>query len=166
MIKVFDRTLIVLGIAALLPAFSVKLSGMWFLVSDELNVLYTFILGIAVMYLVDIICSRERKVVPVILLAACTGIGLIAYGRNADYGTGCMGVLLVLMLFLIRKFNIGQEKGKYIQGVLTFLWGVLFYGILLQNWTNSICTLIPAVMVMFYNRKPGKVSALLKKAFM
>ena len=161
--KKTDRTHIVLGIAALLPVFSVKLSGMWFLVSDELNVLYTFMFGIAIMYLVDIICCRKRKAVQIILLSACIVIGMIAYCNNADYG--CMGAFLVLILFLVWKFSICQEKGKYIQGCLIFLWGMLFYGIMLQNWTNAICTLIPAVLVMFYNQKPGKVPALLKKSF-
>lgn len=163
--KKIDKSLICLVAVMALPAFSLKIAGTWIIVSDELNVLYTFILGIAVLYLADSIADKNKSFLQTALLTACTGICLIAYGMNADYGIGCMGVILILVLYLIRKYDVFHEKLKYIQGITIFLWGMIFYGVMLHNWINGLFTLIPAILIMFYNQKAGTVSTILKRSF-
>ena len=64
-------------------------------------------------------------------------------GLRADYGTGFVGLLLVLGLALLGR---AQRPGPA-QAVFVLAWGAVFYGCYQQNWPMLAGLLLPAALI-------------------
>jgi hypothetical protein len=151
-------SLFAVAFAAFLPIFSVKIGYIWITTPDNLNVLYTLALGLIVMFAIDKVKEKKLHIVEYIWLFLLTGLLLLAYGTNADYGIGLMGIVLIGALYLTRS-------SKYLQSGIVALWGVIYYGLVLQNWSNAFATFVPAILILIYNQKRKNKSAFSKWIF-
>ena len=143
---------------ALLPAFRLKIDYIWFFTTDSLNVLYTLALGLVLLFVIDKVSERSLHVVEYIWLFILSGLLLLAYGTNADYGIGLMGVVLIVALYLV-------QTNKFFQSGVVAVWGMIYYGLVLTNWKNAFATFIPAVFILLYNQKRGTNSVQSKWLF-
>ena len=143
-----SSSLLAVVFAAFLPVISLKVNYIWLLTPDSLNVLYTFALGLFVLFVIDKIKERELCVVEYLLLVVVAVLLLLAYGTNADYGYGLMGIALITVLYL-------TKESIFLQGGLVAIWGVIFYGLSFENWGNAFATFAPVILILLYNHERG-----------
>ena len=109
-------------LAAALAGLHLKAGGFWLWAGEDLNVLYTLALAAACLGLRDSWRGwgfAQRATAATALAAALAFLGL-----RADYGTGFVGLLLVLGLALLGR---AQRPGPA-QAVFVLAWGAVFYG--------------------------------------
>lgn len=151
-------SLFVVAVFAILPAFLLKVNYMWLLTSDSLNVLYTLTIGFALLFIIEKIKAKSLHIIEYIWLIILAGLLLLAYGTNADYGIGLMGIVLIVALYF-------AQKSKLLQSGVVAIWGVIYYGLVIGNWGNAVATLIPAFLILMYNQKRGANNVLAKWFF-
>ena len=136
--------------AALLPGMLLKAGRMW-LLADAFNVLYTLLLGAAVLWFLEGL--RTRKVWESLALGAALALVIAAYGVPADYGNHCMGILLIVGLYLAHGSRLRQAA-------VIAVWSVVLYGLIFHGWHNAVAALA-AVPVLLYRetRRPQKAAA-------
>lgn len=156
--KKIRGSLFVVAVSAILPAFLLKVNYMWILTSDSLNVLYTLTIGPVLLFIIEKTKTKSLHVVEYLWLFILAGLLLLAYGTNADYGIGLMGVVLIVALYF-------AQKSKLLQSGVVAIWGVVYYGLVIGNRGNAVATLIPAVLILMYNQKHGTNSVLAKWLF-
>lgn len=128
-------------LAAALAGLQLKAGGFWLWAGEDLNVLYTLALAAACLGLRDSWRGWEfaqRATAATALAAALAFLGL-----RADYGTGFVGLLLVLGLALLGR---AQWPGPA-QAVYVLAWGAVFYGCYQQNWPMLAGLLLPAALI-------------------
>lgn len=143
--------------ACLLPALLGKVGGIWFL-AEPLNVLYTFLLGAAFLFVIDQVRAGSLSKTQTLWLTATLLLATVVYGLRADYGTGLLGLALILGLYAA-----GQSK-RWL-GVVLLLWSVLCYGAVQGNWSYAVSALFAAVPVLLYDGLPGPTSPWAKRLF-
>ena len=151
-------SLILVGVAAILPTFMLKIKGVWILAPDFLNVLYTFLIGMVLLFLIEKIKEKQLNIIEYVWLFTLCVMLLLAYGRHADYGNALMGVILIAALYF-------AQKSKILQCSVVVIWGIVFYAVINQNWSNAIATVFPAMLILLYNGKKGSNSAPAKWIF-
>lgn len=138
--KQWNRDLLLVAVAALIPGLRVRIHGFWIL-CENTNVFYTFVMAFFCLYVLEHrydFSAKQR-----IAWCFAGAVLLIAYGLPADYGTGLLGILLIV------GFAVLQRKEQQI--LLLLLWSVLFYGLLVGSLVyTSFCSLA-AVGIMLYN---------------
>lgn len=150
-------SLLVFAATCLLPIFRLKVRYMW-LLSGELNVLYTLAVGIAFIFAIEKIKEKALLWFEYIGLLIVLVLVALAYGTNADYGIGLMGIALIVALYL-------AHKNKYYQSIIIMIWGGFYYGLVIGNWRNALATVIPSLLIMLYNQKHGSSGAFAKHFF-
>lgn len=128
-------------LAAALAGLHLKAGGFWLWAGEDLNVLYTLALAAACLGLRDSWRGwgfAQRATAATALAAALAFLGL-----RADYGTGFVGLLLVLGLALLGR---AQRPGPA-QAVYVLAWGAVFYGCYQQNWPMLAGLLPPAALI-------------------
>ena len=135
--------------AAVLPAILLKVGRMW-LLADAFNVLYTLLLGAAVLFLLDQLRTKSLKLWEGLALAAVLALLIAAYGIPADYGNYCMGILLIVGLYL-------THGSRFRQAAVIVLWSVVLYGLIFHHWHNAVAAL-SAVPILLYRetRRPQR----------
>lgn len=156
--KKMSFSLIAVFLSAILPTFKLKAGYVWILAPGSLNVLYTLALGLVVMFVIDKVKEKTLHIAEYVWLILLTGLLLLAYGTNADYGIGLMGIVLIGALYLTQKSKLYQC------GVVT-IWGIIYYGFIFRNWGNVIATFLPAILILLYNQKRKNKSAFAKWIF-
>ena len=141
-------SLFVVAVSAILPAFRLKVNYMWILTPDSLNILYTLTIGLVLLFIIEKVENKSLHIVEYLWLFILAGLLLLAYGTNADYGIGFMGVILIVALYF-------TQKSKLLQSGVVAIWGVVYYGFVIGNRGNAVATLIPAVLILMYNQKRG-----------
>lgn len=128
-------------LAAALAGLRLKAGGTWLWAGDDLNVLYTLALAAACLG----VEGRWRSWKPAqrAVSAAALAAGLVLLGPQADYGTGFVGVLLVVGLALLGR----ARRAGPAQAAFVLAWGVVFYGFYQQNWPMLAGLLLPAVLL-------------------
>lgn len=154
--KKYDASVWIIFSTCSLPAILLKVNYMWIL-SDCLNVLYTLILGMMVLFTIEKYKLKMRWWENIWLSVTCIFV-FWAYGCNADYGVCLMGVILIVALYSTRKYQA-------IQALVIVLWGYLLYGIIINNWKSALATMIPAVLILLYNSKSGRTGKIFKHPF-
>ena len=136
--------------AAALPAILLKGGRMW-LLADAFNVLYTLLLGAAVLFLLDELRARSLRLWEGLGLGAALALLIAAYGVPADYGNDCMGILLIVGLYL-------AHGSRFRQAAVLVLWSAVFYGLVFHNWGNAAAAALSAVPVLLYRetRRPQR----------
>lgn len=119
---------------------------MW-LMADSLNVLYTLAIGCALLYVFERIKKRDLRWWEYLWLVSVVLLASAAYAYRADYGIYFMGLILIVALYF-------AQKRRVIQSILIIAWGMVLYGILIQNLSNAYATIIPALLILLYG--PGK----------
>lgn len=152
-----SKSLIAFLAVCLLPVVYLKINYVWIL-SDSLNVLYTFVFGIAGIFVIDSIKSKSFRWWEYIWLIGVFVLGAVVYCPIADYGNYMMGLLLIIALYATQKWRI-------LQSMSIAIWGCVLYGIIIGNWYNALTTLAPAVLMLFYNQKPGLKTKFSKQLF-
>lgn len=143
----FTPKLLLPAAAYFLPAVMCKVGKIWVL-TNELNVLYTLALGLVFLYPIEKLRQRTLKPWESFWLLWAVFLAFLAYGIYADYGYNMMGISLILALYAARK-------RKEAQALVILGWGVLYYGILLGNGLNAAATVLAALLVFAYNGKKG-----------
>lgn len=141
-------SLFAIGGACLLPVVFVQWNHVWVL-ADSLNVLYTLLLGVCALYVIEQLLSGTRRWWERLWLIAAVSLAAAVYGAMADYGTYIMGLFLILLLYALRKW-------PWAQSAAVFLWGCALYGVLFHNWCNALATLPASVLILAY--RPGQRS--------
>lgn len=138
--KRWEISLVPVAVTALLPGIRIQIYGFWIL-RENTNVFYTFLMAFFCLYILD---HREKFDFAQRAELCVTGsLLLIAYGLPADYGTGLLGIILVLGFAIL--------PGKWPQSIFLVLWSFLFYGLLADNLLNALCCAVAAVGVLLYN---------------
>lgn len=141
-------SLFAIGGACLLPVVLVKWDHVWVL-ADNLNVLYTLLLGVCALYTIEQLRARTLRWWENLWLICAFVVAAAIYGTMADYGTYLMGLVLILMLYALRKWPLAQSAA-------VFAWGYTLYGGLFHNWRNAQATLLASVLILAY--RPGQRS--------
>ena len=155
--KKFNVSLLLISTAYLLPAIFLKVNYMWVL-SDNLNVLYTLTTGCIAIYIIEKIKEKELHWWEYLWLVVVIFLVISAYAIRADYGINFMGVALIVALYFTQPCKVAQS-------IIVFLWGCVLYGLIIGNWQNALATIIPAILVLLYNPKKGGESKFTKKLF-
>lgn len=135
----YDRNLILVAMTALLPGLRLKIGGFCFLAKD-INVFYTFLIAYFCLFALEKrACFGKIERMGILLM---TPILWIAYGLPADYGTGLLGILLIL------GFSILSSKWEQIGFLI--LWSVLFYGVILQNFIYALSCSLAGICIGLY----------------
>ena len=152
-----SKSLVAFIAVCLLPAVYLKINYVWIL-SDSLNVLYTFVFGIAGLFVIDSIKSKSFRWWEYIWLISVFILVAVVYCPIADYGNYMMGLLLIMALYATQKWRV-------LQSMSIAIWGCILYGFIIGNWYNALATLAPAVLILFYNQKPGLKNKFSKQLF-
>ena len=134
------------AVSIIIVGLQVKFNGIWIFNNGELNVFYTLALGIIIMDTLDTIIyhRKEHKMYINLLIIASTALTVIFIGTRSDYGL--IGLLLITALYFCKD-------NKPLQALIVCIWGIGFYGIIINNTYNAIFTCISAVLIIAYNRK-------------
>ncbi len=155
--KKWDSSLLLVGGAALLPMITLRLGYMTILAGD-LNVLYTLALGVALIALLEKLADEQYKLWEKLWLLGTVALAVAAYGINADYGTGLIGLLLILGFYLLRKHRL-------LQSGFLLLWAYYTHYLVLGNPGYATAMVLPAMLLLLYNDRPGPNSKLAKALF-
>lgn len=140
--KEWEFSLAMVAAAAVLPGIRIQIHGFWIL-CENTNVFYTFLMAFFCLYVLDHL--MEFDFVQRAALCIAGPVLLLAYGLPADYGTGLLGIVLIL------GFAILPRKGQ--QAIFLVLWSVLFYGFLAGNLLNTVCCALASVGILLYNSR-------------
>lgn len=140
--KRWEASLVPVAMAALLPGIRIQIHGFWIL-CENTNVFYTFLMAFFCLYILE----HREKIDFAQRMALCIAglVLLLAYGLPADYGTGLLGILLIL------GFSILPAKGQ--QALFLILWSVLYYGLLVGNARSTLFCAMASIGILFYNPK-------------
>lgn len=138
--KRYEHSLILVVIAALVPGFQWEIKGYWIL-SENLNVFYTFLMAFFCLYILAHRFEFEKEERLGILIA--TPVLLVAYGLPADYGTGLLGIVLVAGLCILEK--------KEQQILFLLLWSCFYYGLLVGNPISVLSCASAGIFILLYN---------------
>ena len=140
-------SLFAIGGACLLPAVFIQWNHVWML-ADSLNVLYTLLLGVSALYAIEQLRSRSLRWWESFWLIITFVLAAAVYGTMADYGTYLMGLVLILLLYALRKWPLAQSAA-------VFAWGCTLYGVLFHNWRNALATLLASALILAYRPRRG-----------
>lgn len=145
--KLSKKIFFVFALAVMASGISLKIAGIWITYAGNLNVFYTLTLGLVIIsgiqrYYKDYKIQAKQKVVLCIMML----LVVFYIASRADYGIA--GVVLIVGLYFAR------EKKQWI--ILTVcLWGVIFYGMVYENWYNAMFACIASGLICLYNGKKG-----------
>ncbi len=136
----YDHSLLLVAMAALVPGLRLQIRGVC-LLGENANVFYTFLMAFFCLYLLtgQEALSREERIAAV--LAA--PVLLIAYGLPADYGTGLLGIVLIVGFVLLKR--------KAQQLAFLALWSFLYYGLLVGNPRSMVCCALAGGVLLLYD---------------
>lgn len=146
--KKINASLIIVSIFFFITSVSWKAGYIWIMATDELNVFYTLAIGCAILYVIERIKKHNLRLWEYIWLILATALAVWAFGMRGDYGTCCLGLILIVALYF-------TQNNKKIQSLLILVWGIVFYFGIIGNLTNAIATVIPAILILFYQPKKG-----------
>lgn len=146
--KKINASLIIVSIFFFITSVSWKSGYIWIMATDELNVFYTLAIGCAILYVIERIKKHNLRLWEYIWLILATALAVWAFGMRGDYGTCCLGLILIVALYF-------TQNNKKIQSLLILVWGIVFYFGIIGNLTNAIATVIPAILILFYQPKKG-----------
>lgn len=149
----FRYDVLLVAVAALVPGIRWQIQGFWIL-GEHSNVLYTFLMAFFCLYALSRRTRWNRA--ERILLFCSAPILLLAYGLPADYGTGLMGIVLIV------GFAVLSDKMQ--QAFFLAAWSVAFYGILAGNMVNALFCAAACIPILLYDeQRRGHIRA--KKLF-
>lgn len=138
----WTRSLLLVTVTALVPGFRLQVNGFWILCANT-NVFYTFLMAFFCLYVLES-CGAwalwER-----IAICFAAPILLVAYGIPADYGTGLLGIVLIVGFAVLPK--------KPQQVVFLVLWSILFYGFFVGSIRSTVFCSLAAVGIVWYAPK-------------
>lgn len=138
--KQWKPDLLLMAAAALIPGFRVRIHGFWIL-CENTNVFYTFLMAFFCLYILEHrfdFTARQR-----IAWCFAGAVLLIAYGLPADYGTGLLGIALIVGFAVL--------QGKKQQIMLLLLWSALFYGLLVGSVVYTLVCALASAGILLYN---------------
>ncbi len=145
--KKFDKSLFIVLFATLIPVFSFKFGHIWVLMRN-LNVLYTFVVALVLIYTFERICSKSLRWWESLWLLGIAGLTAITYGQMADYGSYFGGIALIILLYILRNNNIHQS-------IAVVCWSAVYYGALRGIWFFALIAALSSILILFYNNKKG-----------
>lgn len=146
-------SLCLIALAAIVPGIQLKIKGVWVL-SDNINVFYTFLMALFCLYILEHHHEFEKRESRSLFLVI--PVFLVAYGLPADYGTGLLGIVLIVGFVLL-------DKREYQAGFL-LLWSIVFYGILVSNPISMLSCAFVSIFILLY-RPEAPVHFKMKKLF-
>lgn len=148
----WQNSILIAGAAAILPGIRLQICGVWILSENE-NVFYTFLMAFLCLYILQeryrfSFARRGWLFVAVPLL-------LIGYGLPADYGTGLLGMVLIV--------GLAQLSTSRQQAVFLAMWSLLYYGFFLGNLWGLLACMVACGMILAY--RPNRHSVFRAKKF-
>ncbi len=148
-LKKYYQRLILFAIISQLPFMLFRtLVGQW----KMLNILFTLLFGLVAITLWDKLSKKNGLSIHALILIM---IGLLLFGRviNVDYGW--YGILSVFVLYRLRDKKVIRILG------FAILTGIYYYPRILvnaslSNFISYFCTVLPTILLLFYNGKLGK----------
>jgi hypothetical protein len=128
------------------------------LVADKflLNIMFTFLLAIAGMCIVEFF--KENNSIPKFisfLISIFTLIIILIIGTAIPVDYGWFGVMTVWIFYLFRNNKLSRTLVYALEVVVYFMYKNAF--IVSQiNWLSLIFTIIPGIIILFYNGQQGK----------
>lgn len=138
--KRWEHSLLLVAIAATIPGLRMKIHGLWIL-CENINVFYTFLMAFFCLYVLE--HRYKLKFRQRILLCIAGPVLLAAYGLPADYGTGLLGIVLIVGFSIL--------PGRRQQALFLALWSILFYGLFTDNWWNILFCAAAAIGILLYD---------------
>lgn len=137
-----DYSLLLVAITALIPGLRLKVAGFWILCPNT-NVFYTFL--VAFFCLCVLVSCGAWTLWERFAICLVAPIFLVGYGIPADYGTGLLGVVLIV------GFAAFPKKSQQI--ALLILWSILYYGFFVCSIRSAIFCSLAALGIVWYNPK-------------
>lgn len=134
-----DCGLGIIALAALVPGVQLKIKGVWVL-CENLNVFYTFLMSFLCLYVLEHRYEFEKRDRLALFLASPAL--LFAYGLPADYGTGLLGIMLIVGFTLLDQ--------KEYQVVFLLFWSIILYGILVDHPLSMLSCALVSVFILLY----------------
>lgn len=131
--------LCLIALAAIVPGVQLKIKGIWVL-CENINVFYTFLMAFFCLYILENRYTFERW--ERFALFPAIPVLLVVYGLPADYGTGLLGIALIVGFALLHK--------REYQAVFLFFWSMLFYGMLVGNPISMFSCAYACVFILLY----------------
>lgn len=145
--RLHRSTLLCAAAAGLLPTVLWKAGRVWIL-ADNLNVMYTLALGLAVIFAIETVQRKRYTAGKRICLIAAVVLFWLFYGIRADYGTDAMGLTLILLLYFTRE-------NKRMQAVSVAAWGIYFYGLGFGSVAHALSVCVGAVLILCCSGRRG-----------
>lgn len=136
----YNHSLLLVGLAALVPGIRWEIHGLWIL-CENLNVLYTFVMALFCLYILAHRYEFEKGERLALLIAL--PVLLAAYAMPADYGTGLLGIVLII------GFSVLEPKK--LQVVFLLLWSLFYYGFLVGNPVSMLSCAFAGIFILLYN---------------
>lgn len=121
----------------------IKIDYNWIL-ADQLNVIYTFLIGLMYIYCFEKMKTRDCMWYDYTLMILSLILITLFIGLRCDYGNYGMGLILVLAIYL-------SNNNKNVQLIVVILWGLLFYGLILNKIIYILPVVISAFVILKYN---------------
>ena len=145
--KNFAKYILRLLVFALISQIPFKL----FFNNNDLNVIFTIMLGVIGIYIYDKMISKNLHIVGLLGLAL---IAYIAEFFHMDYG--CYGVFLIFLFYIAKDKKFLMILGYIAITVILFINKMIVYGAYdLLTW-QLVFTLFAIIPILFYNGKQGK----------
>lgn len=138
----WKNSVLIAGVAAILPGIRLQIHGVWIL-GETGNVFYTFLAAFLCLYSLQVRDSLTRTKRIWLLLAL--PILLVGYGLPADYGTGLVGLALIVGLSIL---STNRQ-----QAIFLAMWSLLYYGVILRNPYSMLACAVSCGFVLLYDPK-------------
>lgn len=146
--KKIISSIIIVSIFFCITSVSWKTNYIWIMATDELNVFYTLAIGCAILYAIERVKNRDLRLWEYIWLILAVAFTVWGFGMRADYGIYCLGYILIVALYF-------AQNNRKIQTLLIVIWGIVLYGVVIGNLNNAIATVVPAILILFYQPEKG-----------
>lgn len=136
----WENSIFVVGIAAILPGIRLQVHGIWLLCENS-SVFYTFLMAFVCLYALqkESAFSSTKRV----WLLLAIPILLVGYGLPADYGTGLVGVALIV--------GLSELSTRRQQTIFLAVWSLLYYGVLLGDPYSMVSCTAACGFILLYN---------------
>lgn len=145
----WSKTIVWILLSGVMSSVLIKINYVW-IISDELNVFFTLALGIVSIYIIDVLKNRYfKKWYKNITLLIVTISTVLIIGTQADYGKLLLGIILIISLYIAKKY-------RYIQALVILIWGAITYGVVYNNWLNFYSMFFVCAIILAYNGEKGR----------
>lgn len=136
----WENSILAVGAATILPGIRLRVHGIWLLCENS-SVFYTFLMAFVCLY-----ALQKKYAFPSvrrIWLLLAVPILWVGYGLPADYGTGLVGIALIVGL---SELSTRRQQALFLVG-----WSLLYYGGLVGDLYSAASCMVACIFILLYD---------------